>query len=216
MSNLLKTKSSVIKALYQLMYDFDRILESNELEYWMDGGTYLGAIRHKGIIPWDDDVDVAMEYKNRNKLLDLTSQFKKCGYIIIKTWFGYKICYKDKKLVVGEKYSFPNLDVFLYKKIKNVYIPAFKKVREIWPNAYYNEYEVYPLKKYLFGETKIYGICQYKDYFDRMYGKDWNKVAYRQYDHQKEEEVVSVKVKLTKKDRIPAEPTKVVKRKCAN
>ena len=216
MSSLLKTKPGIIKLLYQLMYDFDRILDTNDLEYWMDGGTYLGAIRHKGIIPWDDDVDVSMEYKNRNKLLNLASKFKKCGYIIVKTWFGYKICYKDKKLVDGEKYSFPNLDVFLYKKIKNRYIPAFKEVREVWPNAYYLEDEVYPLKRFLFGEILILGIANYKDYFNRMYGKDWNKVAYRQYDHQKEEEIVIVKVKLTKKDRIPAEPTKVVKRKCAN
>lgn len=216
MSNLKKTSKSVIKALYQLTYDFDRILESVELEYWMDGGTYLGAIRHNGIIPWDDDVDVAMEYKNRNKLLLLKSQFKKCGYTIIKTWFGYKVCYINKKLVEGEKYSFPNLDVFLYKKTKGVYIPAFKQVRETWPNAYYNERDVYPLKQYQFGDITIPGIANHQEYFDRMYGKDWNTVAYRQYDHQKEEEVTSVKVKLTKKDRVPAEPTKVTKRRCAN
>ena len=216
MSNLKKTSKSVIKALYQLTYDFDRILESVGLEYWMDGGTYLGSIRHNGIIPWDDDVDVAMEYKNRNKLLLLKNQFKKCGYTIIKTWFGYKVCYINKKLVEGEKYSFPNLDVFLYKKIKSLYIPAFKLVREIWPNAYYNEKDVYPLKQYAFGDITIPGIANHQKYLDRMYGKDWNTVAYRQYDHQKEEEVTIVKVKLTKNDRVPAEPTKVTKRRCAN
>jgi len=46
---------------------FDTFCKENEIEYFLMGGTALGAIRHKGFIPWDDDYDTFMDYKNYQK-----------------------------------------------------------------------------------------------------------------------------------------------------
>ena len=47
---------------------FDEICKKESLTYYMFGGTLLGAVGHKGFIPWDNDVDVAMPRNDFEKL----------------------------------------------------------------------------------------------------------------------------------------------------
>ena len=65
--------SAQMKRLWAMELDivkqFVTVCEKHQVKYWIMGGTLLGAVRHKGFIPWDNDIDLAMPRKDFNKLL---------------------------------------------------------------------------------------------------------------------------------------------------
>ena len=64
----------VQKANAELLSTFQDICKEHNLLYWIDFGTLLGAIRHKGFIPWDDDIDLGMPRDDYEKLIELFSK----------------------------------------------------------------------------------------------------------------------------------------------
>ena len=57
--------------LLNMLKWFDGFCRDNNLQYFAVGGTLLGAVRHNGFIPWDDDIDVAMPRPDYDRLAEL-------------------------------------------------------------------------------------------------------------------------------------------------
>lgn len=57
------------KVILGIIKDVDILCKKNNIEYYLFGGSAIGAIRHKGFIPWDDDLDIVMNYQNYDKFI---------------------------------------------------------------------------------------------------------------------------------------------------
>ena len=54
------TVRDVQLVLLEMLKDIDALCKKHNIRYWLTGGSRLGAVRHKGFIPWDDDADIGM------------------------------------------------------------------------------------------------------------------------------------------------------------
>jgi lipopolysaccharide cholinephosphotransferase len=73
-------------ALLRVLREFDSFCIDNQIHYYAWCGTLIGAIRHRGFIPWDDDIDVAMKREDYDRFISLRNHVSE----------GFKIaCYHD-------------------------------------------------------------------------------------------------------------------------
>ena len=60
--------------ILDIIKDIDIVCKNNGIEYYLLGGSAIGAIRHKGFIPWDDDLDIIMTHSNYNRFLKVCKE----------------------------------------------------------------------------------------------------------------------------------------------
>lgn len=68
--------------ILEIMLFIDRICRDYKIDYYIMGGTALGAVRHKGFIPWDDDLDIFMTPKNYNKFKNIFNKLESDKFVI--------------------------------------------------------------------------------------------------------------------------------------
>ena len=67
----------------EMMKTLAAVFEKNGLRYALYCGTLLGAIRHRGFIPWDDDVDLVMPLEDYRRFLRLAAEELPRGYVVL-------------------------------------------------------------------------------------------------------------------------------------
>lgn len=69
-----------------LLKEMDYVCKQAGLKYWLDGGTQIGVVRHKGFVPWDDDIDTGMLREDYNRIIEAFEKYSRnsdifAGYV---------------------------------------------------------------------------------------------------------------------------------------
>lgn len=95
----------------EIMVEIDRICRRHGIDYWLNFGSLLGAVRHQGFIPWDDDIDVSIAYKDLDRfrnacIMDLSDNF------VYQDWTTDKNYFLDSVVKVRDKKSYFPIEVY--------------------------------------------------------------------------------------------------------
>lgn len=144
-----------MRVLQLQMLDFlHKTCEENQLRYYLCGGTLLGAVRHQGYIPWDDDIDVAMPSSDLKKLIALMKGNKnyellnpyesshyyfECTKLIDKRTIMYSIGFPLKINLGVDIDIFPLIGFPEDEKERRCYVDRLEKLYENKCRTFYEE-----------------------------------------------------------------------------
>lgn len=99
----------------EILDEVDRFCNKNNIKYCLCGGTLLGAIRHKGFIPWDDDIDIIMFRDDYDKFIKEYSKIEGGKYFVqayeVDNDFWHMFAKVRKRNTLFDEKRFEHLDV---------------------------------------------------------------------------------------------------------
>lgn len=147
--------------LLEVLKGFADICREHDIKWWICAGTLLGAMRHKGFIPWDDDVDVTMYKKDYRKLQKVLRHLKcdKFEFLsvyndpeYVNPWIMFKIT--DKYIPSTSSRKIVGIDVFCIEKSSRfaAHVAKFFYYNMTYPAKYIKSS---PLRKFVKSVAKV-------------------------------------------------------------
>lgn len=155
------------------------ILLKHNMSYILAYGTLLGAMRHGGFIPWDDDIDLAVMNLNPEKI---KSDLEEEGIGIVNRGSGmdfHKVFFKNRPKILGTKWSHPFIDLFaLYSN---------GTIGDSFGFVHNNKSDIFPIGSIIFEGITVSVPNNPEKVLDKMYGNDWSRVCISSgYNHRTE------------------------------
>jgi phosphorylcholine metabolism protein LicD len=168
------------KIMSRMLKEFNRICRKYNIKYWCIGGTLIGAMRHRGWIPWDADLDIGMLKEDYIKFKRVSANELNKEYSLTEP--KNKACFKirtNKAIYAKTLWSADwdsneglQLDIFVFETDsdkKHIYSKNCSVVGR--PDKYKRLYsDIFPLKQLYFDNIKVYVPNKYKIISKEVWG----------------------------------------------
>lgn len=146
--------------IYRMLGFLDKLFEENQINYWIDGVTLLGAVRHKGLIPWESESEVQVSEEDLEKILSLQKKFEERNMELKLEPYGFRLVSLHN----------PSLAVDLLATVKEVSIGKIScKKANFSP---WMEKDLFPLSRLAFGPLSLQAPKNHTRHLTELYGKD--------------------------------------------
>ena len=170
----------------EALRDIGQVLNEADIHWWVDCGTCLGALRYGGVIPWDEDVDIAVlqpDFENVRRALNKLDRDK----YLVQNWSSRT--HPDSWLKVFIRESGTTLDIYHFKILpetkeiavifsyeNHFFFPDWWKIRERRFKVPVSFDIVFPLKKANFDGVQVFVPNHTEKYLQRYYGENLDPV----------------------------------------
>ena len=166
------TPDCCLNNLKKILTDLSEVLDNYNKKYFIIWGTLLGAVRHKGFIPWDTDIDIGIlrnDFEEISKIL--TDNLENKYYIDfskVKKENVIRVCLsKTNNLHIDIEIWDEDINTLSYKDEKNEYV--------------YKKDYFFPMKNYKFENLYLPGPNKEELILEEYYGKNFKNIGYKKY-----------------------------------
>lgn len=191
-----RTDPTTIGLIYQMLKVIDILFTNHNIIYWIDGGTALGALRHQGCIPWDDDADLIYHIADESRILALAEEFSLYGFDLKKEHI--------LRLYPSKSRRHPFIDLTGYQLCADHTYRVDLKWARLFPSFYWLPKEIDPLIRVQFGPLMLSAPNDMMRYVLTGYGADCLTHAVFQTHHGGAGSTITIREKVRIVDYSPA------------
>lgn len=174
------TPGQHVLQLYSLLHQVGTLFDKLDLPWWAVAGTLLGAVRHRGLIPWDDDLDICIHQRDLDRFRqEIEPTMNGVGFEVVNhpenetdlQPFPFFLIQPIGGTPRDDKwFKDPNLDVFVCEE-DDKGITRFVSSRFL-PRMCFPADSLFPLRRLPFGETSVMAPHDPEVFLDQCYA-DW-------------------------------------------